>query len=125
MLRQNADTEVLWCMPMLPLCAWPLSLIAAAQGGLVVVKTAEALEQALFMLADLAMVELYSFSDALLPSVQDHVVRYRWRSRVGRVIGGDPGYFCFGMDGDWEEPPAWYSYGRACPVEIQDALKGY
>lgn len=118
-LRQSASTYVLWEGPAMPLWAYPLSYLVSAQSGLVVVRNGSAMEKALVMLAGLAMVELYSFSSALSSRVVTHVRSRRWRSEVGKVIGTDPGYYCFGLDGDWATYPAWFSYGPECPPRLK------
>jgi hypothetical protein len=123
-LRESAGTYVLWEGPLMPLWAYPLSYLVCAQGGLVVVKDGAAMENALVRLARLAMVEMYSFSSPLLPEVLRHVKARRWKSQVGKVIGTDPSYYCFGLDGDWATYPAWFSYGPACPQRLKMVIPG-
>jgi hypothetical protein len=121
-MRKTPGVRVVWEGPCMPLLAYPLSYLAAAQAGLVVVENGPAVQTALPMLAQCAMVELYSFSAPLLTRICTHVKRRRWRSKVGSIIGGDLSYYCFGLDGGWDEYPAWYSYGPECPPRLRTLL---
>jgi hypothetical protein len=121
-LRACAGISVLWEGPLMPLWAYPLSYLVAAQGGLVVASNGTAMEQAMLTLSRLAMVELYCFSSSLLPQVLGHVRLRRWKSEVGSVIGTDSSYYCFGLDGDWATYPAWFSYGPQCPAQLKTLI---
>jgi len=121
-LKNLPDLRVLWEGPMLPLWAYPLSCLFSAQGGLVVAQNGVALKIALLILARCAMTEFYCFSAALLPKVLAHVRLRRWRSSIGKVVGTDPGYYCFGLDGGWAEYPAWFSYGPECPPRLKTIM---
>src|SRR5262249_5556878 len=89
-LERTQGLQILWQGPTTPWWLLPLSLVAAAQGGLVRVKERVQAAQAMLRLAHLAAVELYSFQADLLPSVAEHVKQNRWRSNVGDLVGNDP-----------------------------------
>ena len=121
-LKKQNGIRTLWDGPILPIWAYPISLIAACHGGLLLIEDSAATARALTTLAFQAMVELYSFSQALVPEVKAHVAANKWRSRIGSVICKDPSYFCLGIDGDNAQAKtgvfAWCSWGRQCPDEL-------
>jgi hypothetical protein len=125
-LARIEGLSILWQGEFVPWWMLPLALIAASHGGLVRVMDRTRAAQAMLRLADLAMVELYSFRVDLLDEVLEHVRQHRWLADVGRVVGNDPDYFTVGVDGDSNESAtgafAWASYGAECPADLKSSV---
>lgn len=118
--------DVLWQGAVVPWWLIPITVVVAAQGGLVRVIDVSQAAPVVSRLAHLAMVELYSFHAELLPAVVQHVREAGWRARVGNVVGNDASYFALGIDGDSHHSDtglfAWASHGAECPAELKAVL---
>ena len=125
-LAQSPGVHVLWHGEFTPWWLRPLALLAAAHGGLIQATDRDQAKPAVLRLANLAMVELYSFRADLLNTVAEHVRQARWRAHIGPLVGVDPGYFCLGVDGDSRESStgifAWASYGTGCPDDLKASV---
>lgn len=125
-LQADLRVQVVWEGPFVPWLLRPLSWLAAAHGGLVKVLDRSAVADTFRNLADLALVELYSFEAESLESVVNTVLRDRWRAQIGPVVGSTPAYFCLGVDGDSRDTAeglfAWSSFGAECPVSLRSAI---
>lgn len=125
-LEKLDGANVFWTGVCGPWWMAPFSLIAAMQAGLVEIFESDAVKPVLEALGHQAMVELYSFSPELNGAVRSHVSRHKGRSQIGEIIGGDPGYFCFGVDGDNFDVESgifgWCSFGRECAEDIRSAV---
>ena len=64
-----------------------MALLAAAHGGLIQATDRDQAKPAVLRLANLAMVELYSFRADLLNTVAEHVRQARWRAHIGPLVG--------------------------------------
>ncbi len=118
-LKELPGIKLHWDGPCLPILAYPISLIAASHMGLIQIQDIRQLVEAMSILSNHAMCELYSCSANLLPKIRDHVRRRKWRSQMGPIIGSDPSYYFFGVDGDYQGDTgaiAWCSFGPNCPI---------
>ncbi len=71
------------------------------------------------------MVEFYSFSSELLPEVIAYVKANKRKSRIGSIVGKDPSYFSFGVDGDYSGETmfyTWCSFGKESPIHFPAPL---
>lgn len=125
-LGQTQGLSILWQGAFLQWRLRPLVIVAAAHGGLVRVTDSAQAARAMLGLADLAMVELYSFRADLVEAVVHHVRQDRWRASVGRLVGNDPTYFAIGVDGDSRDSAtgafSWVSFGSECPEELKSSV---
>jgi hypothetical protein len=125
-LAKYPGVRILWQGAFCPWWLRPLTVIAAAHGGLIQATVGVQAKPLLLRLATLAMVELYSFRIDLLDTVAQHVNQAKWRGMVGTVVGADPSYFTLGVDGDSQESAtglfAWSSWGRACPADLKASV---
>lgn len=125
-LEKLDGANVVWQGNCGPWWMRPLSLVAAMRAGLVDVSEGPAVRPVLDALAHQAMVELHSFSTELNEAVRSHVYQHKWQSEIGELVGRDPGYFCFGVDGDNFDVRSgifgWCSFGKQCPADLKSAV---
>lgn len=125
-LAELDGVSIVWQGACGPWWMAPLSLVVAMHSGLVEVLDRTAVRSVLEALAHQAMVEMYSFSTELKGAVRSDVSQRKGRSRIGELIGCDPGYFCFGVDGDNFDVESgifgWCSFGRECPESLRHAV---
>jgi len=128
-LADRPGVDVLWSAPIVPWWLYPITMIAAAYGGLVHVREASYLRNVFLTLSELAMVEAYLVSESIVPDLVQYVRLHRWRSFIGQVAGKEPGYFCLGVDGDNTDTPTgylgWVSYGARCPAALVESIQPF
>ncbi len=115
--------DVLWSGPYMPRWLYPLSLIAASHGGLLMISNPERMVSCIDRLSDRAMFALYLVSRTEVAAIADLVNWDKWRSSLGPIVSKDPRHFCLGADGDSPSSPtgihAWVSYGRECEEKLK------
>ena len=119
--------EVVWNGNFGPWWLSPLFLVTACRGGLIRILEVKVIENVLLRLADLAMVELFSFSSELYSELLESIHKNKWRSFPGLIASKDDAYFCLGIDGDSSEVNTgifgWCSYGPNCPSSLSGILR--
>ena len=120
--------DLIWHADFGPWWMKPLLFVVASHGGLMQVTGRDDLAAAYGPLSHLAMVELYSFRESLLPSVTDYVRHAGWRSFIGELIRAeDDSYFCLGVDGDSMNTEldysGWASFGEDCPNDLKAIIR--
>ena len=122
-LASTPGLEVVWHADFGPCWLRLLGPFMAAHGGLVRILDASVLPETVRALANLAMVELFSFDSEHWPGVKEHVRAERWQSRVDTVLASeDPSYFCMGIDGDPMDSQAyavWTRIGTECAETLR------
>lgn len=130
-LKSADGVRIVWDGPYIPIPFYPMLLIAAAHGGLVLVEDRAALVDAVIALSELAILELYS---ARLPPLAKITRCFKWdgrlgRNRTGRLIAADPAYFCLGAEGGNPGAPegylVWCTFGCDCPVSLRDVIQPF
>ncbi len=130
-LKSADGLRIVWDGPFMPIPFYPLLLIAAAHGGLVLVEDRAALADAVIALSEQAILELYSARLRPLAKIKRC---FKWdgllcRHRTGRLIAADPAYFCLGAEYGSHDAPegycVWCSFGPDCPDSLRDVIQPF
>lgn len=93
--------DLIWTGPCLPWYLYPLSFIAACQGGLFSLNKPGAIKQSALLLSDLAYVNFYSVDSGLRNEIVNYIKKKKWKAFPERLLlSKDPTFFQLGVDGD-------------------------
>jgi hypothetical protein len=126
-LKYEEGISVLCHDSCLPGILKPLGYIFPSEMGLIQILDTQKLPAIFDVLSELAVVELFSFDENLITSVEQYSKRNGRNGQAYDIILEDKSFFCFGIMGDSESSSTgyvfWVSYGEECPSDLKYFVK--